>query len=66
MKRHTKVGIYATLASICFALIAVTILVMVPEIKDPTAQAASTFGAIMATGFATVSAIIAVVAFTDR
>lgn len=66
MKRHTKVGIYATLASICLALIAVTILVMLPEIKTPTAQAASTFGAIMATGFASIAAIIAAVAFTDR
>lgn len=65
MKRHTKVGIYATLASICLVLITVTILVMIPWIEDIMAQTASIIGAIMATGFAILVAIIAAVAFTD-
>lgn len=66
MKRHIKVGIYATLASICLALIAVTILVMIPDIKDSVTHAASIFGLILATSFSAMSAIIAVVAFLDR
>ena len=59
MKQHNKVGIYATLASICLALIAATILVVIPEIEDVTAQTASIIGAIMATGFAGFAAIVA-------
>lgn len=66
MKRHTMVGIYATLASICLALIAATILVVIPEIEDLVTHVASLFGLIMATGLSAMSAIIAVVAFLDR
>ena len=66
MKQHNKVGIYATLASICLALIAVTIYAVIPDIKDSVTHAASIFGLILATSFSAMSAIIAVVAFLDR
>ena len=66
MKRHTKVGIYATLASICLALIAATIFAVLPDIKGSVTHVVSIFGLIMATGFSAMSAIIAIMAFLDR
>lgn len=65
MKHHNKVGIYATVASIVLATVAIVLLSLLPSV-DNVAEVATIFGAIMATGFATVSAIIAVVAFLDR
>lgn len=65
MKHHNKVGIYATVASIVLAAVAIVLLSLIPNF-DNVAEVATIFGAIMATGFATVSAIIAVVAFLDR
>lgn len=65
MKRHTKVGIYATVASIVLAAVAIVLLSLLPDF-DNVAEVATIFGVIMATGFSMVSAIIAVVAFWDR
>lgn len=65
MKHHNKVGIYATIASIVLAAVAIVLLSLIPSF-DNVAEVATIFGAIMATGFAAVSAIIAVVAFLDR
>lgn len=65
MKHHNKVGIYATVASIVLAAVAIVLLSLIPSF-DNVAEVATIFGTIMATGFATVSAIIAVVAFLDR
>lgn len=66
MKQHNKVGIYATLASICLALIAATIFAVLPDIKDSVTHVASIFGLIMAAGLSAMSAIIAIMAFLDR
>lgn len=65
MKHHIKVGIYATVASIVLAAVAIVLLSLLPSF-DNVAEVATIFGAIMATGFSMVSAIIAVVAFLDR
>ena len=65
MKHHIKVGIYATVASIVLAAVAIVLLNLIPSF-DNLAEVATIFGAIMATGFSMVSAIIAVVAFLDR
>lgn len=61
----SKVGIYATIASIVLAAAAIVLLNLIPSF-DNVAEVAAIFGAIMVTGFSMVSAIIAVVAFLDR
>ena len=61
-----KTGLIASAASAGLALIAVSLMSILPAIEDDAAEVATILGAIMATGFATVSAIIAVVAFLDR
>lgn len=65
MKHHNKVGIYATVASFVLAAVAIMLLSLLPSF-DNLAEVATIFGAIMATGFSAMSAIIAVVAFFDR
>lgn len=65
MRRESKVGIYATVASVVLAAVAIAPLNLIPSF-DNVAEVAAIFGAIMATGFSMVSAIIAVVAFLDR
>lgn len=65
MIRVSKVGIYATVASIVLATVAIALLNLIPSF-DNVAEVAAIFGVIMATGFSMVSAIIAVVAFLDR
>ena len=65
MKHHIKVGIYATVASIVLAAVVIVLLSLLPSF-DNLAEVATIFGAIMATGFSAMSAIIAVVAFLDR
>lgn len=65
MKHHIKVGIYATVVSSVLAAVAIVLLSLLPSF-DNVAEVAAIFGAIMATGFSMVSAIIAVVAFFDR
>lgn len=61
-----KTGLIASAASADLALIAVSLMSILPAIENDAAEVATIFGTIMATGFATVSAIIAVVAFLDR
>ena len=65
MIRVSKVGIYATVASIVLAAVAIVLLSLLPGF-DNVAEVAMIFGAIMGTGFSAMSAIIAVVAFLDR
>lgn len=65
MKHNNEVGIYATVASIDLAAVAIVLISLIPSF-DNFAEVATIFGAIMATGFSMVSAIIAVVAFLDR
>lgn len=65
MKHHNKVGIYATVASVVLAAVAIVLLNLIPSF-DNLAEVATIFGAIMATGFSAMSAIIAVVAFLDK
>ena len=65
MKHHIKVGIYATVASIVLAAVAIVLLSPLSSFGN-VAEVATIFGAIMATGFSVMSAIIAVVAFLDR
>lgn len=65
MMRVSKVGIYATVACVVLAAVAIVLLSLLPGF-DNVAEVAAIFGAIMATGFSMVSAIIAVVAFLDR
>lgn len=64
MKHHIKVGIYATVASIVLAAVAIVLLNLIPSFD--VAEVATIFGAIMATGFSAMSAIIAIMAFLDR
>lgn len=64
MKHYNKVGIYATAASCVLAAVAIVLLSLLPSF-DNVAEVATIFGAIMATGFSMVSAIIAVVVFFD-
>lgn len=61
-----KTGIIASAASAGLALIAASLMSVLPAIENDAAEVATIFGAIMATGFATMGAIIAVVAFLDR
>lgn len=65
MMRVSKVGIYATVASIVLAAVAIVLFNLIPSF-DNLAEVATIFGAIMVTGFSMVSAIIAVVAFLDK
>lgn len=65
MKHHIKVGIYATVASIVLAAVAIELLSLLPSV-DNVAEVATIFGVIMATGFSAMSAIIAAAAFLDR
>lgn len=65
MKHNNKVGIYAIVASVVLAAVAIVLLNLIPSV-DNVAEVVMILGMIMATGFSMVSAIIAVEAFLDR
>lgn len=65
MKHHIKVGIYATVASIDYAAIAIVLLNVIPSV-DNLAKVVTIFGFIIVYALSVISAIFAVKAFLDR
>lgn len=66
MRRESKVGIVTAVACVCLMALAIILLSVLPGVESSFVRVGTIFGAIMSTGFAVVSAIVAVAAFLDR